>query len=1161
MPSLSKDLRNQLSRTVLEARSLAEEAARKALHALGVDEPDAPAHLATDGRLLRRQLRAQAKQLGDTEDPQQKGRYSVKHLSEKIAYDHWHRLLFARFLSENDLLISPDHGVGVSLADCEELAPALGLRDGWEVAARFAARMLPQIFRADDPAGSVLFAPEDRMALRKLVTGQSREGFLADDALGWVYQFWQAQRKEEVNRSGVKIGADEISPVTQLFTEDYMVDFLLDNTLGAWWTGKHLSKLGGLQSEEECRQALALPGVNWQYLRFIRETPEDQSSDLRPPTSVSWRPAAGTFGGWPETVAKLTCLDPCCGSGHFLVGLFKRLAAMRIAEETLDTRAAAVAVLRDNLFGLEIDPRCTQIAAFNLALAAWKFAGHCALPPLNIACCGLGINARKEDWLRLAERAASASPLAPDRDLLGTSEETLLSVKLKSGMEQMFDLFQKAPDLGSLINPNTLGGDLITAGFHELQPLLQQALQSEEIKADDTLNEMGVTARGLAQAAEILAGHFNLVATNVPYLGSGKQDDVLKVYCEKHHAAAKADLATSFVERCLNFCAKGSSTALVTPQNWLFLGTYKKLRCNLLKAVQWNTVVRLGPKGFQTPMWDFNIALLTLTRDEATVTQTFAGLDIADEKTLESKASTLLSNNMTTVHQMTQMENPDWRITFEDPSDVALLDKRAKCLAGILNGDSPKFQKLFWEFDTLPFTWVFQQSTVERTMPYGGRSLVIYYDNAEGHLREDATIRRVRLHDSDQRGNSAWGKWGVAVSQMSSLPVTLYSGEKCDSNAAVICPNDQTHVGAVWAFAESREFNAAVRRIDQKVNITNATLAKVPFDLDYWQKVAVAKYPNGLPTPHSDDPTQWLFTGHPAGSDNPLQVAIARLLGYRWPRQTGSSFMDCPALEPDGLESLADADGIVCINAIKGEQPAAERLRVLFAAAYSKVWSADMQAHLLASLDSKPATLEEWLRNGFFEEHCKLFHHRPFIWHIWDGLRDGFSVLVNYHKLDRRTFEKLIYTYLGDWIARQKAAVDAGEEGSDAKLAAAQSLKASLEKILEGEAPYDIFVRWKPLVQQPIGWEPDLNDGVRLNIRPFLSVPDVAKKGAGVLRWKPNIKWEKDRGTEPQRPKDEYPWFWGWDCTTQDFKGGPSFDGNRWNDCHYSLDTKRKARL
>ena len=197
-----------------------------------------------------------------------------------------------------------------------------------------------------------------------------------------------------------------------------------------------------------------------------------------------------------------------------------------------------------------------------------------------------------------------------------------------------------------------------------------------------------------------------------------------------------------------------------------------------------------------------------------------------------------------------------------------------------------------------------------------------------------------------------------------------------------------------------------------------------------------------------------------------------------------------------------------------------------------------------------------------------MFHQRPFIWHIWDGRRDGFHALVNYHRLaapngeGRRTLEKLIYSYLGDWIDRQRADQKAGVEGADARLAHAEHLKAELIKILEGEPPYDIFVRWKPLHEQPIGWDPDINDGVRMNIRPFMTARPLNARGANacILRSTPKIKWDKDRGKEPTRDKADYPWFWGWDESTSDFGGGTEFDGNRWNDLHYSRAVKQAAR-
>jgi len=118
MAILSKEQRNQLSKVVIDARAAAEAAAIKALRSLAVDEADAPSHLSSDDRTLRRALRAQARQLGDKENSSKKGSYELHHLTEKIAYDQWHRMLFARFLAENDLLIAPQHGVPVSLQEC-----------------------------------------------------------------------------------------------------------------------------------------------------------------------------------------------------------------------------------------------------------------------------------------------------------------------------------------------------------------------------------------------------------------------------------------------------------------------------------------------------------------------------------------------------------------------------------------------------------------------------------------------------------------------------------------------------------------------------------------------------------------------------------------------------------------------------------------------------------------------------------------------------------------------------------------------------------------------------------------------------------------------------------------------------------------------------------
>jgi hypothetical protein len=899
-----------------------------------------------------------------------------------------------------------------------------------------------------------------------------------------------------------------------------MVDFLLDNTLGAWHAGKVLAanpKLAqSAESEDALRSVVSLPGCPWKYLRFIK----DQDG--------TWKPAASAFDGWPKTAKELKCLDPCMGSGHFVVAMFERVLALRVSEERLDETTAVAAVIRDNMFGLEIDPRCTQIAAFNLALAAWRRVGHCKLPAMNLACSGLAPNTREADWVAIA----------------GSDS------KLRNGMERLYRLFKDGPVLGSLINPRAGEGDLLVAAFHELQPLLEKALAQET--KDDTAHEMAVTARGLAKAAEILAGQFTLVATNVPYLTRQGQCDTLREHCERVYPTAKADLATCFVERSAAFLMQYGTVAVVAPTNWLYQPAYKHFRRSTLEDKDWHAVARLGPGAFDGITGEVvNVTLVVIGNNKHDHRKgTAFSLEATDGASASGKAEIVGSGAIAIFNQIDQLANPDARVVLGELDRRPLLSIKARSLTGLRTADNPQFMFGFWEVPRWGEVWVAFQSTVADTKPYGGKEHILRWDGGGGALGDFAELGLASI-----QGRDAWNKRGVTVSLMSDLPVTLYSGDKYDMNCGALWPHSESDLPAVWAYCSSREFTIDVRKIDQQLKLTTATLLKIPFDLGHWQKVAAEKYPDGLPKPFSSDPTQWLFNGHPAGADQPLHVAVARLLGYQWPRQTGSSFPDCPALGPDGLETLADEDGIVCLPPLNREQPAANRLRALLAVALG---SFDEKS-LLAATGSTKATLEDWLRDEFFEQHSKLFHHRPFLWQLWDGRKDGFSVLVNYHKLDHTMLQKLTYTYLGNWIHDQESDAKADKPGAAERLGAAQALQAELAKILEGEAPYDLFVRWKPLSQQVSGWHPDLNDGVRLNIRPFLTAKDMGKKGAGILRAKPNVKWDKDRGKEPQRAKADYSWFWCEDTPGTDPEGGRTFTGNRWNDVHLTLAFKQSA--
>lgn len=1154
MPALASDLRKTLENTVVKARDKAEGGARDALTALAVDASEPFASMSEEERKLRNRLRARGRQLGDQRDPQ-KGSQSIERLVREMAYEHWHRMLFARFLAENQLLIEPSSGVAISLDECEELATEEGT-DLWGLAAQYAQSMLPQIFRTDDPVLAAKLPLEIRQQLQGLVEGLAEDVFAASDSLGWVYQFWQTLEKDRVNQSETKIGADELPAVTQLFTEPYMVDFLLHNSLGAWWVSRHPDK--------PCPVELS-------YLRTL----EDGT------------PAAGKFEGWPGTLKDFTLLDPCCGSGHFLVAAFLMLVPMRMESEGLDSKDAVDAVLAENLYGLEIDPRCVEIAVFALALAAWRFpciegkplGARKHMPALNIACCGLRVSTSLGQWQAIAP---GTSPTAE---------------RIRLGLAQMHQGFSQAPVLGSLVSPEKMvEKSLLVAGFEELRDVVEKALSAERNSSTDSssgeaMQEAGLAAKGLLDAARILGRRFNLVATNVPYLGVSYQCKELSEFTQANFPNAKHDLALAFIERCGSLANRENGfAALVTMGEWTHLGSYARFREGFIGKFSLPLIARLGWNAFTSTV-RANPALFVYGRSPQ---ESVRFIDCTAAKTPDSNRDQLATNAVNSFTRNELKGNPDSRIIVPDQLKGALLGDFADAKQGMHAGDLNQFFGLFWEVPRTGGTWELTQSAINQTRLYGGRDKILLWENETGQLAALANSVKHLNHAAQnwKQGKQFWGKHGVAVGLMGNIGCALYSGNPFDVNSAVIVPKKSVHLPAIWAFCESGEFSESVRRLSNSLRIAPRTLLKVRFDFEKWQDVASKQYADGLPKPYSDNPAQWIFHGHPKSSFAPLQVAVCRLVGYTWPAEQDPSIelsenaqelVDSCA----ELDEFVDNDGIVCLPPVRAEQPAYDRLRRLLAKAFGDQWSSSKERELLleaaaSSNSRKPdESLELWLRNSFFGEHCKLFQGRPFVWQVWDGHPKGFSALVNAHKLaapngqGRRILELLAYTYLGDWIDSQKLDQSEGVDGADDRLASALDLQSQLRKILDGEPPCDIFVRWKALHKQSIGWDPDINDGIQLNIRPFLAseLRKGGKKGAGILRVKPgSIDWKKDRGKDVFGSKEEFPWFWGWDesspAMATDFgapvpgapPAGDSFDGNRWNDLHYTRAAKEAAR-
>ena len=620
--------------------------------------------------------------------------------------------------------------------------------------------------------------------------------------------------------------------MTQLFTENYMVRFLLENSLGAWWASRHPDS----------------PLVqDWEFLRF-----DDDG-----------KPAAGSFDGWPERVAEVTVMDPCCGSGHFLVEAFGMLWRMRAEEEGLTPVAAQDAVLRDNLFGLELDPRCVQIAMFAVALAAWKAGGGWReLPVPNVACSGVPVKTDIEEWRALA-----------DGDL-----------RLEGALARLHALFQDADTLGSLIDPKAavesneatrMQTSLDEVDWGALSPMIELAYRGSA--ADPGALVLGVTATSAARSASLLGERYTVVCTNPPFLGRSKQAETLTAFADKRWRSARSDLALIFIGRALEMCAKGGVVAMVEPQTWLQLKRSEELRAELLRSRELRVCAWLGARAFEAITGHVVTACLVIVASAApTKSSSFLAIDCQAGVTPKSKRDALLTHRPRRVDQLAQLENPESRIL---PTAILAtrLGKIAESHQGIKTSDNPRFVRFFWERANIADGWRRMQSAPERTEPYTGRSELALWEDGHGAMTE------VCQDGATFRGRAAWGRLGVVVREMGSLPATIYTGELFDGTGSVMTVHNDADLPALWAFCQSSELAPAVRSIDTSLKVSSGTLVSVPFDLDHWRAVADAAGP--LPEAHSDDPTQWLFKGHPDGSTDPLQVAVARLLGYRWPEQ------------------------------------------------------------------------------------------------------------------------------------------------------------------------------------------------------------------------------------------------------------------------------------
>ena len=479
-------------------------------------------------------------------------------LVERAAYTWFNRLVAIRFMEANDRL--PSHVRVLSAPDgsfepqClrEALDLPLEALDAAEAAALvqsgddealfrlvFLAQCaelsecMPAVF---EPVGSAmelllptgLLRPEG--VAGRLVADIPEEDWREGvEVVGWMYQYYVSERKDEVFASfkkGKKAERDAIAPATQLFTPHWIVRYLAENSLGRLWVLNHPES-----------------GLVEKMPYFVRPDAEHETGFRRVSS--------------PEGI---TCVDPACGSGHILVYAFDLLAAM-YEEAGYSARDTARLIVERNLTGLEIDPRAAAMASFALTMKA------CELDP------------------RFLRRG-----VVPSITVLGRVElspEELGLCPRVSERKALLDAAEHLDECGSLFQPED---EDIAAVEGDLAPLAEGG----SIFAASAASKLERLRDELAP----LAARYDVVIANPPYMSSSSLGKWMSTWVKKNYPDEKSDLCTSFIERGFTLAREDGSSAMVTMQSWMFLGSYEKMRHKLLRDHSITSMAHLGTRAF-----------------------------------------------------------------------------------------------------------------------------------------------------------------------------------------------------------------------------------------------------------------------------------------------------------------------------------------------------------------------------------------------------------------------------------------------------------------------------------------------------------------------------------------------------------------------------------
>ena len=413
------------------------------------------------------------------------------------------------------------------------------------------SNIMPFIFKKKGTYSDILFPTGLLMENSLLVRLREEIGEEAPiELIGWLYQYYNSEKREVVYNGSMKkskIDKEYIAPATQLFTPDWIVKYMVENSLG--------------------KLALESTGINenlkdnWKY--YIESELDKNSEKIK--------------------IEDVKILDPAMGSGHILVYAFDLLFEMY---ENLgwSTKESVLSILKNNLYGLEIDERAGQLASFALMMKAREKFSRL-----------FSVLKREEDFklnTLIIEESNSLSERVKNR----------IKANNLNNLNKIIEDFEDAKEYGSILKLETIDKELLEREFNILKESFnnneQGTLIFNEDELDINIEEDLELIESLIVQHIALTNKYEAVVTNPPYMGGKGFSPKLKAYVEKNYKDTKSDLFAVFIERCNEFTKKNCYTSMITMQSWMFLSSFENLRKNIIEKTEIKTLNHLGARAF-----------------------------------------------------------------------------------------------------------------------------------------------------------------------------------------------------------------------------------------------------------------------------------------------------------------------------------------------------------------------------------------------------------------------------------------------------------------------------------------------------------------------------------------------------------------------------------